>query len=332
MNLKLDHNKCMAAILGLIVGDALGVPVEFESRSSLKEDPVTDMRAFGTHNQPAGTWSDDSSMMLATMEWLREIDPQAPDYHLLMEKFSNWLNHGEYTPHGKVFDFGISTNNAIQNFNNGVAPLNCGGTMDWENGNGSLMRILPAALWCAKELAEDDLTCEQFIFDLSALTHGHMRSKMACLIYSKLIADLLFATDTNKMNIVENSLSFCKKHFEAKEQEEFLAEMEIFARLWDVQAFRDIHEDDISSSGYVVHTLEAAIWCFLNTDNYKDCVLKAVNLGSDTDTVAAVAGGLAGIFYGMDEIPKEWVEILAKKDWICTVEKLFVSAIMFKSM
>ena len=86
--------------------------------------------------------------------------------------------------------------------------------------------------------------------------------------------------------------------------------------MWNLQEFYCLDEEQIKSSGYVVHTLEAAIWCFLNTDNYKDCVLKAVNLGDDTDTVGAVAGGLAGLYYGYNEIPKEWLDVIPKKDWI----------------
>lgn len=93
-------------------------------------------------------------------------------------------------------------------------------------------------------------------------------------------------------------------------------EKEKYARLWNLPAFMSLGEEEIKSSGYVVDTLEAAIWCFLNTNNYKDCVLKAVNLGEDTDTVGAVAGGLAGLYYGMEAIPKEWIGILSKKEWI----------------
>ena len=124
------------------------------------------------------------------------------------------------------------------------------------------------------------------------------------------------------MEIVEKSLSICKNYFDS--YEEVMAENEKYARLWNVRTFSMFKEDDIKSSGYVVDALEAAIWCFLNTDNYKDCVLKAVNLGGDTDTIGAVAGGLAGVYYGMEEIPKEWLRLLPKKEWIVElVEKMF---------
>ena len=319
---KTDFNKYKAAVLGLIVGEALGVPVEFKSRSNMKDNPITNMIGYGTHNQPSGTWSDDSSMVIATMEWLGEMKDKQPDYTLLMDKFSNWLMYGSYTPYGEVFDCGISTSRAIINYGKGMEPLECGGKLEWENGNGSLMRILPVALYCAEGLATDDMDGKELIYDLSALTHAHLRSKMGCLIYSKLVADLLYTKDMNKMKIAEKSISICKNYFDS--DEDVMAENKKYARLWNVRTFSMLKEDDIKSSGYVVDTLEAAIWCFLNTDNYKDCVLKAVNLGGDTDTIGAVAGGLAGVYYGMEEIPKEWLRLLPKKEWIVElVEKMF---------
>ena len=208
-------NQCKAALLGLIVGDALGVPAEFKSREKMKMDPVTDMEAYGTHNQPAGTWSDDSSMVIATMEWLGEMKDRQPDYTLLMDKFNRWLLHGEYTPYGVVFDRGIATSHAVANYRKGVEPLECGGVSEWDNGNGSLMRILPAALWCSKELVREMKDAEEFIYGLSALTHGHLRSKMGCLIYSKLIADLLFAQGEDKKTTVKKSMGSCQKYFDS---------------------------------------------------------------------------------------------------------------------
>ena len=311
-----NFDKCLAAILGFTVGDALGVPGEFKSRTKMKESPITDMIGFGTHNQPAGTWSDDSSMVIATMEWLGEMENNNADYTLLMDKFTDWLINGKYTPYGETFDRGISTSAAINNYRKGVAPLKCGGQTEWDNGNGSLMRILPAALWCAKSLATDEMCGTEFIYELSALTHGHLRSKMGCLIYAKLIADLLFACDKNKMEVVKKSMAACKGFFDCEDDKDVFYEKNAYARLWDVETFQKLDENDIKSSGYVVHTLEAAIWCFLNTDNYADCVLKAVNLGDDTDTVGAVAGGLAGIYYEMEEIPEKWLNLLARREWI----------------
>lgn len=316
MKKELEMNRYIAAVLGLVVGDALGVPVEFKSRAELKENPVTDMISFGTHNQPAGTWSDDSSMAIATMEWLSEMVNAVPDYTLLMGKFSNWLMYGDYTQYGHTFDCGISTSRAIMNYGRGMEPLQCGGKTDYDNGNGSLMRILPVALWNSCKLAGEEVEGAEFIFDVSAVTHAHVRSKIGCLIYSKMIADLLYSQGEDKMDVLKESLVNCKKYLESIEDKQTAYELGKYDRLWDLEAFQELNEDDIKSSGYVVDTLEAAVWCFLITDNYKDCVLKAVNLGEDTDTIGAVAGGLAGLYYGLEEIPEEWIKLLPKKEWI----------------
>lgn len=316
MRKELEMNRYIGAVLGLVVGDALGVPAEFKSREELKENPVTDMNGFGTHNQPAGTWSDDSSMVIATIEWLNEMVNAVPDYALLMGKFSNWLMYGDYTPYGHTFDCGISTSRAIMNYGRGMEPLQCGGKTDYDNGNGSLMRILPVAVWHSSKLTGEEMEGAEFIFDVSAVTHAHVRSKIGCLIYSKIIADLMYSQGEDKMGVLKKSLVNCKKYLESIEDKQTAYELRKYDRLWDLEAFQELNEDDIKSSGYVVDTLEAAVWCFLNTENYKDCVLKAVNLGEDTDTVGAVAGGLAGLYYGLEEIPEEWIKLLPKKEWI----------------
>jgi len=322
--MKRNEDRYVAAILGLVVGDALGVPAEFKSRAELKVNPIMDMIGYGTHNQPAGTWSDDSSMVIATMEWLSEMENNEPDYTLLMEKFGNWLLYGDYTPYENTFDCGISTSRAIMNYRRGMEPLQCGGQSDYDNGNGSLMRILPAALWKSAELAGEEIADADFIFNISAVTHAHMRSKIGCLIYSKLIADLLYDQNDVKFDAVQKSLSSCKCYLETIDDKQTIYEIGKYARLWDLDTFKNLDEDNIKSTGYVVDTLEAAIWCFLNTDSYKECVLKAVNLGDDTDTVGAVAGGIAGLYYGMKEIPTEWIELLPKKEWIIELAKQMI--------
>lgn len=319
--MKRNEDRYVAAILGLVVGDALGVPAEFKSRAELKVNPIMDMIGYGTHNQPAGTWSDDSSMVIATMEWLSEMENNEPDYTLLMEKFGNWLLYGDYTPYENTFDCGISTSRAIMNYGRGMEPLQCGGQADYDNGNGSLMRILPVALWKSAELAGEEVGGANFIFNVSAVTHAHVRSKIGCLIYSKLIADLLYAQNDDKFDAVQKSLLSCKCYLETIDDKQTIYEIGKYARLWNLDTFKNLDEDNIKSTGYVVDTLEAAIWCFLNTDSYKDCVLKAVNLGDDTDTVGAVAGGLAGLYYGLEEIPAEWIELLPKKEWIIELAK-----------
>ena len=289
-------------LYGFAVGDALGVPVEFKSRKSLQKNPVTDMRSFGTYNQPAGTWSDDTSMTLATMESIARL--KKIDYEDIMKNFSLWLETGAFTPFGEVFDCGITTRKAIFNFDAKISPLECGMSDESSNGNGSLMRILPAICFLYKNFDENFLPT---IHNISKLTHGHLRSQIGCGIYSLITVELFEGKNLN--DAIKIGLENAKKFYSA---EKYQAEFKYFSRLFD-KNFADLPENEIKSSGYIVHTLEAVIWCLLNTKNYKDLILKAVNLGEDTDTVAAIAGGLGGIFYGFEEIPTEWIERLQNK-------------------
>jgi len=303
-------NNIIDGIMGLCVADALGVPVEFVDRKTLRNEPVVDMRSYGTHNQPRGTWSDDTSMTLCLLDSLSS----GLDYDDIMKKFLEWISQGAYTPHGEVFDVGISTRKALKRFLDGTLPLECGGITEQDNGNGSLMRILPILFYLQSihgtEFKEMD---EVFnvIHNTSSLTHAHKRSQIACGIYisiaSKLIGDRSLNTAV-RFGIYE-AMEYYKKH------PGFTEELQHFKRL-EEKNFDKIPEKQIKSSGYVVDSLEAAVWCLLKTKSYRDCVLKAVNLGEDTDTVAAVAGGLAGLHYGYESIPKEWLAVIIKRDYI----------------
>ena len=305
-----QKNNILDAVMGLCVGDALGVPVEFMSRDVLKANPVVGMREYGTHHQKAGTWSDDTSLTLCLVDVL--ID--GPDYKELMNKFRLWLTKAKYTPHGEVFDAGIATRQAIQKYTMGVTPLQCGGSTDLDNGNGSLMRILPLLFYLQTKYGQDFASKEEaweVIHNVSSLTHAHRRSQIACGIYIQ-IASML-DQETQLLRAVQLGIQKAKEFY--SNQPQFQEELKFYSRLLDAD-FKATPESKIRSSGYVVDTLEASIWCLLNTQSYKECVLKAVNLGDDTDTVAAVAGGLAGVFYGYKSIPGEWIECIARKEYI----------------
>jgi len=289
--------KILGGILGLAVADAVGVPVEFQSRESLRSNSVTNMKGYGTYNQPPGTWSDDTSLTLCLLD---SLATGRIDYADIMKRFLSWLDDGKYTPHGKVFDVGIATRKALQRFRNGNAPLQCGGTSEQDNGNGSLMRILPLAFYREDEFWD-------VIHNVSSLTHAHKRSQIACGLYLSVAENLFDKTDLK--SAVHSGLEKAKEHYGNEK------DLKHYKRLFDTN-FPKLSEREIKSSGYVVDTLEAALWCLLNTDNYRDCVLRAVNLGEDTDTVAAVAGGLAGMFYGVDGIPKDWLNQLVRRDFI----------------
>lgn len=310
-----QSDRMAGALWGALVGDALGVPVEFQDRDSLRKNPVTGMRGFGTHNQPAGTWSDDSSLLLATVDSLaccRKFD--AAD---LGSRFVRWERDSFYTPHGKVFDIGIATSQAISRLASRTPPEQAGGDTELSNGNGSLMRILPIALWLR---AAPDGELATFAQRASSLTHRHPRSQMACALYCLLVRELL--TGTPPADAWRTALHAFGRVYQ---QPPFLAERRHFQML-ERGNLTDATERDIASSGYVIHTLTASIWCLLHSTSFEETVLKAVNLGSDTDTTGTVAGGLAGALYGLQSIPAEWKNRLARHDDIAGLFAQFDAA------
>ena len=301
-------------IYGLAVGDALGVPVEFTSREERKADPVMEMRGYGTHDQPAGTWSDDTSMVLATLD---SIDNQRNlDRKDMMKCFSDWCLYGEYTPFREVFDIGNATRQAILRYGQTKNLDECGGRTEYDNGNGSLMRILPVCLFLferQKKICTSEDECIYKIHAVSTLTHANLRSQMACGIYYFCVEAVL----EQQGSLIERLQKGIDQAYEYYRHDlRNYAQLQHFQRLMHLEKFRELPEMEISSSGYVVDTLEAAIWCLIQTDSFEEALIMAVNLGDDTDTVGAVTGGLAGLYYGYEKIPQEWLDALQKKDMI----------------
>ena len=306
--MNMINDKIKAVMLGHAVGDALGVPVEFCKRNELAEKPITDMVGYGTYPYPEGCWSDDTSMSLAALDSLAS---GKLDFDDIMVKFGEWYYDDEYTPTGEMFDVGNTCSYAIDNYFAYHKPIEkCGLTGERSNGNGSLMRIHPFVMYATasflKGNEEGYWLWMECIKRASALTHAHDRSIMGCYIYGYCLSFLL--KEATRESLIAG-IKF------AGENLDYLPEFEHYKRIFDSN-FEKLTIDDIKSTGYVVDTLEAALWCALTTDNYRDCVLKAVNLGDDTDTVAAVAGGLAGALYGYDAIPKEWLDTLKRRDYI----------------
>lgn len=286
--------KIYNAIMGLVVGDALGVPYEFRKRDTFN---ATDMVGGGTYGLPKGTWSDDSSMTLATMDSIYHKRGRI-DHADMMLNFSRWLCDGTFTPYGRAFDVGNTTRKAIGKYLEKGSPYFCGGTDISDNGNGSLMRILPLAFM---HLSSAD------IFAVSALTHAHSISQVACDIYVR-VAESLIAGYPKEVALSN-------------------------AGYGELGYIADLERDEVKSTGYVIDTLYAALWCFLTTDSYREAVLKAVNLGEDTDTVAAVCGGLAGIYYGVGGdkgIPDEWIDKIARRDWIAGLCDRFAKSLKMR--
>jgi len=290
-----------SGLLGLAVGDALGVPVEFKSRESISKKPITDMIGYGTHNQPPGTFSDDSSLTFCLAEALA----QGYDLIQIGKNFVKWLFEGYWTARGEVFDVGNATRESIYKLKEGVNPEAAGAFKASSNGNGSLMRILPLLFYIFDMHPEERF---KLVRQVSSLTHRHIRSVIACSYYVEYAKLLLEGIDKfDAIEVLHDNLPDLYTSLEIEQRE-----VEFFNRLLDGY-ITGLKEEDIQSTGYVLHTLEASIWCILNTDNYKDAVLKAVNLGDDTDTTGAVTGGLAGLLYGWDTIPESWLRQLARR-------------------
>lgn len=306
--MKEQRNLYLDGIMGVVVGDALGVPVEFSERYELEEEPVTGMRGYGTYNLPAGSWSDDSSMTLATLDSLKT----GYDLEDMMDKFVLWMEEGEYTPFGEMFDIGNATSMAIMRYQRTKDVYTCGGKNERDNGNGSLMRIMPICIQCYDDFGNEIISKQEVIsriHDVSGLTHNHMRSKIACGLYYFMVKSII----DNPGTLQEKLQAGLDEGFDL-----YLEEPEVshYLRIKNLDTFKTLKKEEIKSTGYVVHSLEAAIWCLLNSVSYDEAVLKAVNLGSDTDTVAAIACGLAGLHYGYESIPEEWLEVIQKREWI----------------
>jgi len=302
-----------AALLGLAVGDALGVPVEFISRHVRHRDPVTGLRGYGTHHQPPGTWSDDASLTFCLAETLARSGglAGAPDLADFGRRAINWLDNGYWTAHNQRFDVGGATRAAIQSLKAGVAPSQAGPRSEFDNGNGALMRILPLVFhqtWQAETL---DLNAAWALTEaVASVTHGHPRSTLGCWLYLLVARGLVKGVaPAAAYQQMQDSANYWL-HKQAKGP--VFYEWPKYGAVLD-GSLPDVTEAAIKSSGYVVHTLEAALWCLLKHDTYAATVLAAVNLGDDTDTTGAVAGGLAGLAYGEAGIPAEWLAGLARR-------------------
>ena len=303
-------NTIKAGLYGLCVADALGVPAETRTREDLRKNPVTGMTGGGIHGQPAGYWSDDSSMTLCLADSIGKVGYYHT--HDIMARFDDWARNGAYTPGGKKFDIGNTCSHAISRYRRGCTPALCGSNKMNENGNGSLMRILPMAFVLYGKYGKDITKHKRAMEDIhkiSGLTHRHPLAQSACGIYLSIACHIL---DGEQLvlavhNGAEAALDWYASHHPFAE----------YVSYWENIAFVGRREEDtIYSGGYVVESLETALWGLVKTKSYKECVLKCVNMGYDADSTAAIAGGLAGLYYGFESIPQEWIDQLAAKEII----------------
>jgi len=306
-----------ALLMGIAVGDALGFPAQFEPRSERKKRPVVDMgryrdeygqlRSWG--EGLTGLWSDDTSLTLCLAESLLfgfNLKDQA-------EKFVAWLDQGYLSARDRAFDVGMQTAESLT----GVRAIlqsgrydeldNLAGDADEQsNGNGSLMRILPLLMFIK---GFDPRYQFELVRKASALTHPHIRSALCCFLYLRMAEHIIASTD--------KFTSFQQARRDTLELMDSLncsdTEIKALHRLLDADLGK-LPEDEIDSGGYVVSSLEASIWCLLNTESFRDAVLLAVNLGDDTDTTGAITGGLAALIYGLNSIPLDWIAQLKKPE------------------
>ncbi len=318
-----------SGIMGQIVGDALGLPVQFRPREDRDIEPVTGMIGYGAFDMPPGSWSDDSSLILATMDGLAASLKKEErlenlslneiiDYEIIMKNFSRWLNKGEFTPYGFAYDVGGATMDGIGRYDRGTEPTLSGGIGEGDNGNGSLMRILPIAffIYClSQKYSFDEEDKMEAVHNLSSLTHRHKRTQIACGIYVNIALEFLENHDSTLSleELIANGINKSKEYY--YNDASFENQLHHFDRVFSLN-IQNLPRDEIKSGGYCISSLEASIWCLLNNENYKDTLLQAVNLGYDTDTTACIVGGLAGIYYGYEDIPDEWITQLARLDYI----------------
>lgn len=291
-------------IIGLAVGDAMGVPLEFCFRDKLQKNPVTEMLGHGSHDVPKGSWSDDTSMTLATIDAINKSGKIVPND--IADNFVKWVEDAEFTPENKVFDIGRTCLRAIMNYEKKISKAEeCGGDNEYSNGNGSLMRILPLVYYCyVNNMNDFDILSTVTL--VSSITHRHPISIMGCYIYVLFGIEMLngktFKEAYNIIKVKDYSMfsESCQNQYER------ILTQDIYT----------LEMNEIKSTGYVVDTLEATLWILLTTENYNSAIIKAINLGNDTDTIGACVGALAGIYYGLDNINLSWKRELIKYDYI----------------
>ncbi len=284
--------RVLGGFLGHAIGDVLGFPYEGIPRRVLKVRPITDVP---DRVMP----SDDTALVLCTAQNLceRGIDPED-----LARRLVGWLEKGECTPNGKAVGVGRTTYEAVKRIASGIPPLMAGGRGERDNGNGSLMRMLPLIFYL---YGRPETEVKEVVRAYSSITHAHMRSVIACHTYV-LFGMYLYGGSTPHEaygKVAEKIRAFYRGEEELRH----------FSRILD-GSLPDLREKDVRSGGYVVHTLEASLWVLIRGGSFRDMVLRAVNLGGDTDTVGAIVGGLAGIYHTVRGIPKEWINRLPMRE------------------
>lgn len=288
-------NKYQGCLVGLAVGDALGTTLEFKPKGIVEAGvvpKVEDIVGGGPFNLKPGQWTDDTSMALCLAHSL--IEKSGFNAKDQMDKYWRWIEDGYMSSTGKMFDIGNTTSEALENYRKTGNPF-AGSKDSKSSGNGSIMRLAPIPMFFAKMDLID--TCAVAAM-MSETTHGSDECVWACRYLSAMIQR--FLNGDTKENVVDNISGI------------FKASGNLPDSLWPIVSghYKTKTNKEIRASGYVIHTLEAALWAFYNSDNFRDGAILAVNLCEDADTTGAVYGQIAGSWYGLDGIPSQWVNTI----------------------
>lgn len=291
----LTLDRCRGAIVGLAIGDAIGTTLEFRKPGTF--DPVADMIGGGPFRLQPGEWTDDTSMALCLAESLiecRGFDPRDQ-----MTRYLKWFREGYLSSTGKCFDIGVTVRNALFHFEETGEPYS-GSTDPMTAGNGSIMRLAPVSIFFGGDL----LQAVEYAAMSSRSTHGATEAIDACRLFSFMMVKAF--RGYSKEDIL---------HFEDGAE---LFNPPLVTKIADIAAgsYKKLNPPAIQGLGYVVRSLEAALWAFYNSDTFEEGVLKAVNLGDDSDTTGAVLGQLAGLYYGINAIPERWIEKVKNLDFL----------------
>jgi len=287
-------DRFRGCLLGLAAGDAVGTTVEFKPRGSF--EPVTDMLGGGPFHLKPGQWTDDTSMALCLAESL--IEKQDFDARDQMERYIRWYRDGHLSSTGRCFDIGNATSDALRRFERTGEPFS-GSTDPRSAGNGSLMRLAPVPMFCYP----DSEQAVQYAAESSRTTHGAAECVDACKLYAYMLVKALDGKSKTEILSAPDNTNLLK---------------DLSPRIQAIAAggYKDKTDKQIRGSGYVVESLEAALWCFHTTDTFRDAILKATNIGDDADTTAAICGQLAGAHYGESDIPPDWLDKLCMQEMI----------------
>lgn len=288
--------------LGLAIGDALGAAVEFQSPGTFPE--VTGYRDGGPHGLGPGEWTDDTSMALALADSIGDVGWDLNDQ---AGRYLSWLNDGEYSVNGECFDVGMTTRAALVRFERARDARASGSGGDYSAGNGSIMRLAPVPIAHAHLFPDEVGLLMERAMDSSLPTHASRACLSACAYFAVVLAGL--ADGRPREEVLDPDWDVLARMESAVK---FPLEIRDVIR----GSFRRRQPPEIVGSGYVVRSLEAALWAFHDADDFRTAVLRAVNLGDDADTTGAVCGQLAGAYWGVQGIPGEWLDGLARRDLI----------------